>query len=122
MRNRFYKSVHPQLFNVKYKFVYLQLFNVKYNLFNFNCLTSSFCFPKNIFFCKQKRTDVYGRASLVLGFQLNRENDDLLSSRHIEIFEVQHPVHEHAKLQIPDKRYRTNTRLEFFEGPTVPQL
>ena len=92
------------------------------NLFNFNCLTSSFCFPKNIFFCKQKRTDVYGRASLVLGFQLNRENDDLLSSRHKEIFEVQHPVHEHAKLQIPDKRYRTNTRLEFFEGPTVPQL
>ena len=45
------------------------------NLFNFNCLTSNFCFPKNIFF-------VYGRGSLVSGFQLNQENDDLLSSGH----------------------------------------
>ena len=67
--NRFYKSVHLQLFNVKYKFVQLQLFHVK------------FLFPEEHIFCKQKRTAVYGRASLVLGFQLTWENDDLLSSR-----------------------------------------
>ena len=52
------------------------------NFFNFKCLASNFCFPKNIFFCKQKRTVVYGRASLFLGFQLTRENDHLLSSRY----------------------------------------
>ena len=52
------------------------------SLFNFNCLSSIFCFPKNIFFRKQKRTDVHGRASLFSGVQLNLENYDLLSSRH----------------------------------------
>ena len=70
IRNRFYKSVHRQLFNVKYKFVQLQLFDVK------------LLYSEEHTFRKQKRTVVYGRAYLVLGFQLTRENDDLLSSRH----------------------------------------
>ena len=55
-------------------------------------------------------------ASLVSGFQLYRENDDLLSSRYKKIFEVPHPVHEHTKMQIPDKTYRTNTARTFW-GP-----
>ena len=66
-------------------FVNLFIFNCltsNISLFNFNCLSSIFCFPKNIFFSKQKRTDVHGRASLFSGVQLNLENDDLLSSRH----------------------------------------
>ena len=70
IRNRFYKSVHLELFNVKYKFVQLQLFDDK------------FLFSEEHTFCKQKRTVVYGRASLVSGSQLTQENDDLLSSRH----------------------------------------
>ena len=69
IRNKLYKSVHLQLFNVKYKFVQFQLFDVK------------FLFSEEHIFRKQKRMDVYGRASLVSGFQLNQENDDLLSSR-----------------------------------------
>ena len=82
IRNRFYKSVHLQLFNVKYKFVYLQLFNVKYKFIQLQLFDVKFLFSEEHIFRKQKRTDVYGRASLVSGFQLNRENDDLLSSRH----------------------------------------
>ena len=42
-----------------------------------------FLFSEEHTFCKQKRTVVYGRASLVSGFQLTRENDDLTSPRHI---------------------------------------
>ena len=82
MRNRFYKSVHLQLFNVIYTFFYLQLFNVKYKFIQLQLFDVEFLFSEEHIFRKQKRTDVYGRASLVLGFQLNRENDDLLSSRH----------------------------------------
>ena len=66
-------------------FVNLFIFNCltsNISLFNFNCLTWNFCFPKNIFFRKPKRMDVYGRGSSVSGVQLNLENDDLLSSRH----------------------------------------
>ena len=51
---------------------------------------------------------VYGRESLVSDFKLAWENDDLLSSRHKQIFEVPHPVQEYTKMRIPDKRYRTN--------------
>ena len=61
-----------------------------------------FLFSEEHTFCKQKRTVVYGRASLVSGFQLTWENDDLLSSRHKQIFEVPHAVHEHTKMRIPD--------------------
>ena len=81
IRNRFYKSVHLQLFNVKCKFVYLQLFNVKYKFIQLQLFHVKFLFSEEHIFRKQKRTDVYGRASLVSGFQLNRENDALLSSR-----------------------------------------
>ena len=82
---------------MKYKFVYLQLFGIK------------ILFSKEHIFRKQKRTVVYGRASLVSDFQLTRENDDLLSSRHKQSFEVPHPVHEHTKMRMPNKRYITNT-------------
>ena len=86
------------------------------NLFIFNCLTSNiqlfnvkFLFSEEHIVRKQKRTVVYGRASLVSGFQLTRGNDHLLSSRHKQIFAVPHPVHEDTKIWISNKRYRTNT-------------
>ena len=86
MHNRVYKFVHLQLFNVKYKFVHLQLFDIK------------FLFSEKYIFRKQKRAAVSRHASLVLDFKLTRENDDLLYSRHREIFEVPHPVHEYTKM------------------------
>ena len=52
---------------MKYKFIQLQLFDVK------------FLISEEHIFRKQKRTDVYGHVSLVLGFQLSRGNDDLSS-------------------------------------------
>ena len=61
--------VYLQLFNVKYKFVHLQLFDVK------------FLFSENIF-GKQKRTAVYGCASVFSDFKLTRAKDHLLSSTH----------------------------------------
>ena len=79
--NGFYKSAHLQLFNVKCKFVYLQLYNVKYRFIHLQLVDVKFLFSEEHNFRKLKRTDVYGRASLVSGFQLNRENDDLLYSR-----------------------------------------
>ena len=51
--------------------------------------------------------------SLVSDFKLFRKNDDLLSSRHKQIFEVQNPVHEYTRMRIPDKIYRTNTARTF---------
>ena len=82
------------------------MFTSNINLFSFNCLTSIFCFPKNIFFASRREPMFMDARS---GFQLKQENDDLLSSRHKYIFEVPHPLHEHTKMQIPGKRYRTNT-------------
>ena len=82
MRNRFYKSIHLQLFNVKCKFVYLQLFNVKYKFILLQLFDVKFLFSEEHIFRKQERKVVYGRASLISGFQLNRENPDLLSSRY----------------------------------------
>ena len=73
LRNRFYKFVHFQLFNVKYKFVQLQLFDIK------------ILFSQKHTFRKQKRTAVYGRASLVLSCKLTRKNDDLLSSMEYDL-------------------------------------
>ena len=67
---------------VKYKFAYLQLFNVKYKFIQLQLFDFKFLFSEEHIFRKQKGTDVYGGASLVSGFQLSRENDDLLSSRH----------------------------------------
>ena len=98
------------------------------NLFIFNCLTSNiqlfnvkFLFSEEHIVRKQKRTVVYGRASLVSGFQLTRGNDHLLSSRHKQIFAVPHPVHEDTKIWISNKRYRTNTAWIFWR-PKGPQL
>ena len=97
MPHRVYKYVHLQLFNVKYKFVHHQLLEVK------------FLFSKTDIFRKQKRMAFYGCTSLVLNFKFIWENDDLLSSRHRQIFEVLHPAHEYIKICIPNKRYQTNT-------------
>ena len=41
-----------------------------------------FLFSEKHIFRKQKRTVVYGRASLVSDFKLMQESNDLLSSRH----------------------------------------
>ena len=77
IRNRFYKSIHLQQFNVKCAFAYLQLCNVKYTFIQLQLFHVKFLFSEENIFRKQKRKDVYGRACLVSGFQLNRENDDL---------------------------------------------
>ena len=50
-----------------------------------------------------------GRTTLNLNFKPTQEKDDMLSSRHKKSFEVPHPVEEYTKMQILDKRYRTNT-------------
>ena len=121
IRNRFYKSVRLQLFNVRYNFVYLQLFNVKYKFVQLQLFDVKLLFSEEHIFRKQQRTVVYGRASLVSGFQLTRRNDDLLSSRHKQIFAVPHPVHEDTKIWISNKRYRTNTAWIFWR-PKGPQL
>ena len=97
-------------------FINLFIFNCltsKINLFNFNCSTSNFCFLNNIFF---KRTDVYRRASLVSGVQLNRENDDLLSSRQIKFWGTL--CTNILECEFPTKNIEL-TRVEFFEGPRV---
>ena len=91
------------------------------NLFNFNCLNVKLLFSEEHIFRKQQRTVVYGRASLVSGFQLTRRNDDLLSSRHKQIFAVPHPVYEHTKMRISNKRYNTNTA-RIFWGPSFEAL
>ena len=93
---------------------FINLFIFKYlvlniNLFIFNCLTSNFCFPKNMYFARRERLFMDARASVVSYFKLTRENDDLLSSRRKYIFEVPHSVHEYTKMQIPGKRYLSNT-------------
>ena len=68
------------------RFVHLQLLEVK------------FLFSKKHIFREQKRMAVYGRASLVSGFKLTREDDDLFEKH---IFEVLHPVHEYTEMWIP---------------------
>ena len=76
------------------------------NLFIFNLFDVKFLFSENHIFRKQKRTAVYGPASVVLDFKLTRENDDLLSLRH--------PAEEYTKMRIPDKRYQINTVRAFW--------
>ena len=114
MPNRFYEFVHLQLFNVRYNFVHLQLFNIRYKFVHLQLFNVKFLLSKNHIFVTQKRTAVYGRASLVSDFKLTWENDDLLSPRHKEIFEVQHPVYEYTKMRIPYKRYQTNKAHAFW--------
>ena len=97
-----------------YKFAHLRHFNVKYRFFHLQLFDDKFLFSKKHIFRKQKRTDVYGRASLVSDSKFTRENHDVLSSRHKKFFEVPHPVHEHTKIRIPDKRYQTNTVRTFW--------
>ena len=52
------------------------------NLFIFNLFDVKFSFSKNPIFRKQKRTTVYGLASLLSDFKLTQKNDDMLFSRH----------------------------------------
>ena len=118
---KFYKYVHFQLFNVKYKFAYLQLFNIKYKFVQLQLFDVRFLFSEEDIFRKQKGTVVYGRASLVLGFQLTRENDDPLSLRHKLIFDVPHRVHEYSKMRFPTKGIEL-TRLKLFKDSRVSQL
>ena len=91
------------MFNVKYKFAHLQLFDVKF-LF----------FEKHIF-RKQKRTAVYGHASVVLDVKLTQGNDDprKWSWDTNKFFMVTHSVHEYTKMRIPCKRYLTSTARTF---------
>ena len=78
----FYKFVHLQLFNVKYKSYHFQLFNVKYKFVQLQLFDVKFLCSEKHIFRKQKRTAVFGRATLVWDFKLTRENDDLLSLWH----------------------------------------
>ena len=60
------------IMNCEKDFVNLWIFNclmLNINLFIFNSFKPKFCFPKNIF-RKQKRTAVYGRASIVSDLKL----------------------------------------------------
>ena len=98
--NIFYKSIHLQLFNSKHKIVHLQVVRRQIFAFRKSCLS-----PREENGCLWS----YGSASLVSDFKLTQENDDLLSSRHKQIFQVPHPVQEYTKMRIPDKRYQTNT-------------
>ena len=110
------------VFNCQIDFINLFNFNCltsSINFFIFNCFESNFCFLKN--FCKQKRTTVYERAFLVLDFKFTRENDELLSSRHNQISEVPHPVHEYTKMGIPTKG-KELTRFLLFKILGVSQL
>ena len=56
-----YKFFHLEMFNVKYKFAHLQPYEVK------------FLFSEKHIFHKQKRTAVYGHASVVLDVKSTRE-------------------------------------------------
>ena len=97
MPHRVYKFVDLQLFDVKFKFVHLHLFDVK------------LLFSEKHIIRKQKRTAVYGRASLVSYFKLPREKWwPVTFETHIH-FEALYPVHEYTKMRIPDKMYQTNT-------------
>ena len=89
-----------------YKFVHIQLFDVK------------FLFSENHILCKQKRTAVYWRASLVSGFKLIQKNDDLLSLRYKSIFEVPNRI---LKWVFPTKGIKL-TRFVLFGILRVPQV
>ena len=72
------------IINCQIYFINFLIFNcltLNINLFIFNLFDLKFLFFENHIFRKQKRTAVYGRASLVSDFKLTRENDDLLFSR-----------------------------------------
>ena len=64
---------------------------------------------------------VYGRESLASDFKLTWENDDLLSSRHKQIFEVPHPVQEYTKCGFQTKGIEL-IWFVLFEVLGVPQL
>ena len=121
MRNRFYKSIHLQLFNVKCKFVYLQLFNVKYKFILLQLFDVKFLFSEEHIFRNQERTVVYGHVSLVSGFQLNREiltcyirdTNKFLRSRTLWT--------NILKCKFQTKGIEL-TRFELFEAPRGPQL
>ena len=95
--------------SVKYKFIQLQLFDVK------------FLFSEEHIFHKQKRTDVYGRASLIAGFNSTRKMMACYLRDRNKIFRYRTLCRNILKCKFPTKGIEL-TRLEFFEGPLVPQL
>ena len=105
MPNIFYKFVHLQLFNIKHKIAPLQVVWRQIFVFLRSCLSQTE--EKGCLW-------TYGSASLDLDFKLTRENDDLLSLRQKQIFEVPHPVQEYTKMRIHDRKYRTNTFCTFW--------
>ena len=68
--NRFHKFVHLQLFNFRFNVFHLQLFNIRYKFVHLQLFDVKFLFSESHIFRKQKRTAVYGRASLALDFKL----------------------------------------------------
>ena len=111
--NIFYKFVHLQMINIKHKIVHLQVPWRQIFVFQKSCLLQTE---------KNGCLWTYGRASLVSGFKLIREKDDLLYLRHKQIFEVTHPVQEYTKNWILDKRYRTNTVRTFWGTQSTSAL
>ena len=106
LSNKFYTFTHLQLFYVKYKFVNVPLFDVKFLLFE-----------KHIF-CKQKRTPVYGLASLVLVFKLTPKSDDLLPLRSVVpyFFYRYHTLCKSIlKCRLPSKSIKLTPFLRYLE-------
>ena len=112
--------------NCQMCFIHLFIFNcltLNIKLFIFKLFDVKCLFSEKHVFRKQKRTASlwsYGPASLVLDFKLTWKMMTR-SSRHKEIFEVPHSMQDYIKMQIPDRRYRTNTVLTFWDTP-LPQL
>ena len=79
------------------------------NLFIFNCLTSIFCFPKDISFAsRRERLFMDEHPSFRIWNWW-----PVIFERQI-IFKVLQLVHEYTKMRIPSKRYQTNTFRTFW--------
>ena len=109
----FYKFVHPELFNIKHKIAHLQV-----------VWRQIFVFGKSCFLQTEENGCLwtYGRPSLVSDFKLTRKNDDLLSLKDKQLFEVLHPVQEYTKMWIPDKRYQTSMVCNFWGTQSTSAL
>ena len=121
IQNRFYKSDHFQLFNVKYKSAYLQLFNVKYKFIQLQLFDVKFLFSEEHIFHKQKRTDVYGRASLIAGFNSTGKMMACYLRDRNKILRYRTLCRNILKCKFPTKGIELK-RLKFFEDPFVSQL
>ena len=119
VRNRFYKSVHLQLFNVQYKFVYLQLFNVKFKfvqLFDVKFLFSQ----KHIFASRRERMFMDARPLFRVFNSTGKMMTCYLRDRN-KFWRSRTLCTNILKCKFPTKGIEL-TRLELFEGPRGPQL